>query len=68
MDEFLEQLASLLEKHGVEMFPQSDADGCEQSIQFFRPNVENPIMDSVDIDDWVSHESIREYLKQEKTK
>lgn len=64
MKEFLEQLANLLEKHGVEIFPQSDADGCDQSIQFFRPNVANPIMDSLDFDDWVSHESIREYLNK----
>ena len=68
MNEFLEQLAKLLEKHGVEMTPQSDADGCEQSIQFFREAVENPWMDSVDLDDCVTHESIREYLEQEKTK
>lgn len=64
MNEFLEQLAKLLEKHGVDMTPQSDPDGCDQSIQFFRPSVEDPWMDSVDLDDFVSHESIREYLNK----
>lgn len=65
MKEFLEALAALLERYGVELHPESDQDGCDLAIQFWRPNVENPWMDSVDIDNYVTAESIKKYLKKE---
>ena len=67
MNEFLEQLAALLEKHGVEISTYADF-GYESGLQFFRQEVENPWTDALDFDETLSHEGIREYLKQEKTK
>lgn len=65
MKEFFEQLANLLEQHNIEMFPCSDADGCEQAIQFFRTDSDHPWLDMIELSDCVTHENLRDQIERE---